>query len=243
MIDFGLVISIAIAFALPSLVAFRWRMRTCDAGDRFYDVALVPVAAGVVVGRFSTLLIDDPNSASSLADVLIVRSGVEFWPAVAAAAAVAGWLARRDGTGAGDRLSDLAALAIVGYAGFEAACVFRDGCFGPASPLGLRPPGIGTTMVPMGLFVGAALAILAIGIHRLDRSAVSKTTTISLAVLGVAFVRGLASFWLPHVGDGMTRQHQSSILVAAVAVIAATTSLARDRTKRTGSPVPTVCGE
>lgn len=35
----------------------------------------------------------------------------------------------------------------------------------------------------------------------------------------VSITRAVASFWLPKVGDGVTRQHVSSIIVSAVSIV------------------------
>ena len=37
--------------------------------------------------------------------------------------------------------------------------------------------------------------------------------------LVVAVVRSVGSFWLPHIGTGLTRQHVSSIFVAAALIV------------------------
>lgn len=57
----------------------------------------VLLAVGLLVGRITTLALDDPNSIGSPLDMLVIRSGVEFWPGMAAAARVAAWQARRQG--------------------------------------------------------------------------------------------------------------------------------------------------
>jgi hypothetical protein len=74
-------------------------------------------------------------------------------------------------------------------------------------------------MLPVGWLVAAAIAVSAAGIRALS----ARNHPPSVVVLGVALIvastRALASIWLPHVGDGLTRQHLASIGVAiAVAV-------------------------
>jgi hypothetical protein len=219
-IDYGLLVSIIIAFGLPSLAAYRWPLTDSGEPVGFIDVAIGPAVAGLVVGRLVTLALDDSNSIGSISDMLIIRSGVEFWPGVAAAVALLMWNARRAGEPLLTRVAWLVPLAMFGYAGYEAACLFRDGCFGPESAIGLRPPGLSTTMLPIGLFMAGAVATGAVGVHRLVAGGRRPVVIVLAAALIVASVRAVGAIWLPHVGDGLTRQHQTSIVVAAGAMVA-----------------------
>jgi hypothetical protein len=215
-IDFGLLVSMIVAVGVPALAARRWSLQTYPPGSSVIDIGVGPAMAGLVVGRIVAVGLDDPSSLGRLPDLLIIRSGVEFWPGVAAAVAVLAWSARRDEIGVMGRLADVAPLALLGYASYEAACPVRDGCFGPASPVGLTPPGLTTTMVPVGILMGAVVAVGAI----LLRRAVTDPAVATVgAVFVVAAVRAAGSFWLPHVGQGLTRQHLTSIVIAAVTVV------------------------
>ena len=219
MIDYGLLISIIIAFGLPSLVVYWWVLTIDHESVGFLDVVLVPAAAALVVGRLVTLALDDPNSIGSVADMIIIRSGVEFWPGVVAAAGLLVWSAWRDGRPLLALLSGLLPLAMVGYAGYEAACLFRDGCFGPESAIGLRPPGLSTTMLPVGLFMAGAVAVGAFAVRALAIRGQRPVVIVLAAALVVASVRAVGAIWLPHVGEGLTRQHETSIGVAVVAAL------------------------
>ncbi len=218
MIDYGLLVSMALAIGVPAVMARRWEISGPGGPVAFLDVATVPALAGLAVGRLVTLALDDPGSIGSLADMLIIRSGVEFWPGVAAAASAAAVGARVAGVEVSRRLAELVAPAMVGYAAYEAACVLRDGCFGPVGPVGLRPPGVSTVMVPVGLFMGAGVAVGAVAVHRLVERRRPVGLVLGVAAVVVATVRSVGSIWLPHVGDGPTRQHLTSIVVALVAV-------------------------
>jgi prolipoprotein diacylglyceryltransferase len=214
-IDFGLVVSLIAAIGAPALLAIRWASHD-DWGSSFLDDVTVPLLVGLMTGRLVTLALDDPNSIGSLSDMLVIRSGVEFWPGVAAAAGVVAWQTNRADRPPLKRLAALAPFALVGYAAYEATCVFRDGCLGPVSPVGLRPPGLQTTMLPVGLLMAAATLAGAVIVHRLqDR--VRPTVLVATAVTIVAAVRSLGSVWLPQIGDGMTRQHRTSAAVLFVA--------------------------
>ncbi len=113
MIDYGLLVSMIIAFGVPSLLVWWWPLDVAPGPPAsggtpgFLDLALGPAFAGVAVGRLTTLAMDDPNSIGSLSDMLIIRSGVEFWPGVATAVVVVLWAEQRAGL---PRLSRLAVL-------------------------------------------------------------------------------------------------------------------------------------
>ena len=217
MIDYGLLMSMIVGFGVPTLLANWWPLSTYEEPVGFLDVALAPAFAGLAVGRLTTLALDDPSSIGSVSDMLIIRSGVEFWPGVAAAVGVLVWLAVRDGVAPLVRLVDLAPLAMIGYAMYEAACLFRDGCFGPDSSLGLRPPGLSTTMLPVGLLMALAVVAAAIVTRRVRDRGDDPLLVLLGAGVAVAAVRTVGSVWLPHVGDGLTRQHMTSIVVTVLA--------------------------
>ncbi len=241
MIDFGLLASLIVAFGVPSLVASWWTIRSSTGPIGFLDVAFGPAFAGVAVARLTTLALDDPASIGSISDMLIIRSGVEFWPGVVAAVAVAMWSARRSGDSPTDRVADLAPLVMVGYAGYEAACVFRDGCFGPESPIGLRPPGLSTPMLPTGWLMGIAVTVAAVAVHMLVARKHPAIVVALTATAAVASIRALGSIWLPHFGDGLTRQHISSVAVAAATGMAAIAAVRFSRGQRSidaAAPVP-----
>ena len=238
MIDYGLVVSMIIAFGVPALVGNWWLVTGRDEPVGFLDVAVGPAFAGLAVGRLTTLALDDPNSIGSISDMLIIRSGVEFWPGVGAALAMVILSANLGLVSMSRRISDLAPLAMVGYAGYEAACIFRDGCFGPDSALGLRPPGLATTMLPIGWFMAAAVTFAAIGVRALVTRGHAPIVVVLAGLLAVASVRAVGSIWLPHVGDGLTRQHLTSIGVVAISAIAVAIAVARSP-RRQPSETPT----
>ena len=225
MIDYGLLVSVIIAFGVPSLLMWWWPLDTAPIAASgpeppgFLDVAVGPAFAGLAVGRLVTLALDDPNSLGSLSDMLIIRSGVEFWPGVIGAAAVVAWTGHRAGLPRLSRLAALVPLAMVGYAAYEAACIFRDGCFGPVSDVGLSPSGVSSTMFPIGWVMAAVLIVAAVAVREFAARVRSPAVVVAAATVAVAGVRAVGSIWLPHVGDGLTRQHVTSIVVAVTALV------------------------
>lgn len=219
MMDYGLLVSIALAIAVPAALA-RWQgIQGFPAGSRLTDLAIGPLAVGLVGGRLVTLVLDDPQALGRVSDMMVIRSGVEFWPGVILVAGVIAWSSRTAWVNPTDRLSGLAPYALVGYGVYEGMCLFRDGCFGPSSGIGLRPHGMDTTTVPVGLLMGIALVAGAALLSFLLRRRTSAVVVVLAATLIVATVRSVASFWLPKVGDALTRQHKLSIAVAGVAAV------------------------
>lgn len=73
MIDYGLVVSLIVAFGFPTLLAGRWPLTTYTEPTTFVDAVLPLAFAGLVVGRLTTLALDDPSSIGSISDMLIIR--------------------------------------------------------------------------------------------------------------------------------------------------------------------------
>lgn len=217
--DYGLLLSMAVAFAIPALAARRLPLHTFDLPAGFLDAAFAPTVAGLVVGRLAAIALDDPRSIGRLADMLVIRSGVEFWPGVLAAIAIAAWSARRAGMAPLARLAEIAPLAMLGYAGYEATCLFRDGCYGPHSGFGFRPDGLESRMLPIGILVAAVIAAGAFIVKQMEQRSNPPVLVVMTGIAMVATSRAVASFWLPKVGDGLTRQHISSVIVSAVSTV------------------------
>jgi len=218
-IDFGLLVSMIIGFGLPSLVVNWWPLLSYDEPMGFVDVALGPAFAGLAVGRLVALALDDPSSIGSISDMLIIRSGVEFWPAVVTAAAMLVWSAHRAGLALLVRAADMVPSAMIAYAGYEAACVFRDGCFGPLSTIGLSPPGLSASMLPIGWFMAGAVFLAAVAARRVASAGTPSLLIILFGAVSVSAIRSIGSIWLPHVGDGLTRQHWTSIVAVAISAV------------------------
>ncbi len=237
MTDYGLVASVLAAFVVTSIIERAWWPLTTTFGDAgFTDVVLGPAAVGLLVGRLVTVMIDDPGSIGRLSDVLVIRSGVEFWPGVLAAALAAGWSAKRTGTRVVERVADVAPLAMIAYGVYEVSCLARGGCYGPSSSIGIRPRGLSTTMVPVGLGLGLVVATGAAFVHAISRRHWAPGSTLLLATWIVSTSRSVASFWLPRLGSTPTRQHLTSLAVSVTTTVALVgCGAARTRRMRTAT--------
>lgn len=227
MIDRGLVLTLVAMAATVLAVARLAPPRTGSVND-LIDPGIWAVFTGILVGRATALLLDDPSGLARLSDFVIIRGGVELWPGVAAGTCVAIIAARRAGVAVLSRLADLAPYGLCANAVYEAACVAREGCFGPRSPFGLRPGGVGSRQFPVAVALAAAVAVTAVLVRRLAVRA--PAGALLVAVGGLAAARSVAALWLPRVGTAPTRQHLQSIAVMlATGTLAAAWSLRRRR--------------
>lgn len=214
MVDVGLLVTIALIVIVVTVFVRPWPTSAAERG--VIDTASGAATIGLIAGRLAAVALDDPGALTKLNDLLIIRSGVEFWPGAAAAVA---WLvvqARREHVGVWDRLAALAPAGLVAWAVYEATCVVRGGCPGPASLLGLHPDGLVTSVFPVGLAVGGFAAGFALLLSLAQRRGLPPRRTVLAAMTAMAITRSIASVWLPHIGEGLTRQHRTSLVVAAV---------------------------
>lgn len=227
MIDVRLGATALLLVAAAALAARVWPPRT-TLPKELLDLAAGPVIAGLVVGRLVAMAIDDPSGMSRPGDLLIIRGGMEFWPGLAAGAAWATVAARRADVAWLERLADLAPYGLVAVGVYEATCLIRDGCFGPAVRAGLRPPGTAAPQLPVGVLVGAVLFAFAIACRRVGTSRASLA--ILVAIGGLSATRAASGFVLPAVGDIPTRPHAESLVVLAATVVVAVARLVRTTT-------------
>jgi hypothetical protein len=210
-------LSIAATLVAADLLDWYRPMRTSGSGPLEHATAALLI--GVLIGRLTALALDDPASMTSVRDLLVIRGGVEFWPGLAGGLAVIVFGAWRNGVGAVTRVADLAPHGLVAAAAYQATCVVREGCYGPGSPVGLAVRGSGEIVVPVEIVGGLALALMALLLVRV-RDALPPVAVVVVAVTGLAVERSVSSFWLPVVGDGPSRQHLASIVVAVAGDLA-----------------------
>lgn len=207
--------------------------------EPLFDLLSLPLLAGVAGARVTAVALDDPSALGGARDLLLIRGGMEFWAGLfAAALTLAARHRRTPGVPPLTGLVDVAPYVLWALAIYEGTCVVRDGCFGPASSLGLRPPGVGYRQVPIGIAVAAALALVGIVVRRVAAS--DRLGAIVLAIGGLAGVRSVAAFWLPRITAGLSRQHRESLVVLATAVAAGLVILtSRARSARRQRSMPT----
>ncbi len=227
MIDAGLLASMAILIAIPALLVQPWPPEA--AGATVLDLSGGALLGGLIVGRLSAVALDDPGSLTNMSDLVIIRSGVEFWPGVVAAGIWIALSGRRNDGGATPRLAAVAPAGLLAWACYEATCLIRGGCPGPISSIGLRPDGLTHRVFPVGLVVAAVAGFCAVILSRLHRHGMPNIYVPIIAVCVIAAIRSVASIWLPRIGRGITRQHRESIAVLALSAVALTMLIIRSR--------------
>lgn len=225
MLDFGLLTS-AITIVAVVGVAARWAPTPGLGGRSVTDWLDGPVIVGVLAGRLVAAGLDDPASLRSVRALLVLRGGVEFWPGVVVSLGVLAWgIRRRREEPAALTLAELVPFLLWGYATWEATCVLRDGCYGPASSVGFVPDGLETRQFPVALIVAIAVAALGVAVRQLWGW--SPWAKLAAAAAGVAGARSVASVWLPRLSDDLTRQHVQSLAVLGGCGLLVTVAAAR----------------
>ena len=225
--------------AMAAVLAFvpRWLPPRGLGGEgTVFDLLTPGLLVGVLVGRVAAMLLEDPQGLTRPGDILILRGGAEFWPGVVAGLAVVAVTARRDGAHVATRLAGLAPYALLAYGVYEAACLVRDGCFGPETPIGLYPSGITVREFPIGLAVALLVTALAFALRRLP----DGLTVLLVGVAGLGTVRAVAAIWLPRVGSGPTRQQIASAVVGIAASAALAVAWLGKRTPPHAAPAAPV---
>ena len=227
MLDIGLLASMVILLTVTTVFIRPWPPGALSAG--LLDTTLGAAGLGLLIGRLTSLALDDPGSLLNVRDVLIIRSGVEFWPGALAATAWLSLRARREGAAVGQRLAALAPAALVAWGCYEATCLLRDGCPGPLARLGLRPVGLHRTVFPIGLAVAGAALLSAVLVDRLSRRRLRAVHVVVITGGLVAAIRSVASVWLPRIGEGLTRQHRESLVALIISTLTLVVMLLVDR--------------
>ena len=212
MMDVGLLVSIVVTVSVPALFVTPWPPGIVP--DGVFDSTIGAAVLGLVVGRLSAVAFDDPGSLTSFSNLLVIRSGVEFWPGAFAAVGWLAYRARREHASAPTRLAALAPAGLVAWACYEATCLVRGGCPGPTVPFGLRPDGLTSRVFPVGIAVAVAGVLAALIVYWLHLRGALPATVALTTLVGVASIRAVASIWLPYIGRSWTRQHRSSIVIA-----------------------------
>ena len=215
MVDYGLFASIALSAGGVWLATRVWWDRSTG-GRSPADQLTAPIFVGMVVGRAVTLIIGDPAGLVNLREFLTIRGGLEFWPAAAAGVLVlVGLFSRPDDPPQEQRVAALIPFALVALAGFQATCVVRDGCAGPASPIGLVPPGLTTRQLPVGLLAGLLLLAFA---RWFRASPLPAHTKILIGVFGVGAERSLLGVIEPSLDSALSKDGYAMLAAFAVTI-------------------------
>ena len=216
--DTGLLLTVLIVFGG---VQGALRFLPPTAADRREVVELLstPLIAGLIAARLVFVLLDHPASVFRLRDLMVVRAGMEFWAGVVVAMLLVLFRIQRsnDRGGAAATFAAATPFVLIGIALYEGSCLVRDGCLGPVARVGLRPSGLDTTMVPVGVIVALVLMAAALALRQAWTLDVDRTVLVALIAL--SGVRLVASWFLPAFGQSRVERETSVALAASVGAL------------------------
>ncbi len=133
--------------------------------DKPFDVLLAGAVTGLFVGRLAAMILTGVNPITNPADILLVRGGVDTGFASLAALGAVAWTTRPAPLRAADAL---APAALVGLAGWQAGCLWRDACLGTASslPWAYAQAGSDVTRHPTELYAALLFLLAAVAVAR-----------------------------------------------------------------------------
>lgn len=232
MIDLSLVLSLFIVI-VGTLIVLRVVPPVGFDRQRISEAASTPLLVGFVASRAVFLLFDDPGSLTRFRDIMVFRSGLEFWAGLVVAVSFCVWQNRRAPEGPLNLLAAGVPYLLVGLAFYEGACLLRDGCLGPTSSAGITPYGLTQPMIPVGLVVALAFMVSAWLLRR--NQTMSSFAKLSVALAVVGGVRALASWYLPAIGS--SRVGMESIVAFLVGMLAWAISLQTSKQSSAAIPV------
>src|SRR3546814_4256260 len=121
MLDLGLIATGVVIWAVLAASA-RWAPTSSFRRDEIIDRLYVPAFTGLLAGRILAVVLADPTSPRPIRALIVIRSGVGVWPAVAAALAVVASCLRRGGRDGGLGFAQPAPFPPLASAPYAASC-------------------------------------------------------------------------------------------------------------------------
>jgi prolipoprotein diacylglyceryltransferase len=172
-----------------------------DTRSDWFDLLIGSAVVGLVVGRMAAMILTGTNPFTHLADIILIRGGVDTGFASVGALLYLAFALRRHGWRAADAI---APAALAGLAGWHGGCLFRGTCLGTRSdlPWALSEPGSSLTRHPTELYaalllLGAAMIALAV----LRRSPI-RSAVFSLGLASAGLIRLVTEPIRPSLGSG-----------------------------------------
>lgn len=192
--------------------------RSPDLADRVNDpfgVLLGASMAGLLLGRLGAMVLTGTNPLTHPADILLVRGGVDTGIATIGALGAIWWGHRKTFL---PTLGALSVSALVGLAGWQAGCLFRDACLGTTSDLPwaiAAESGIGRH--PTELYAAFGFLVSAWLVSRLNAWA---GQTAAAGLILASTVRLLTEPLRPTLGSGATWWYVAGIAVGVAILVA-----------------------
>jgi prolipoprotein diacylglyceryltransferase len=179
--------------------------------DHPTDRLIGAAAVGMLVGRLTAMVIQGVNPLTNLGNILLVRGGVHTGAATLGAIGAFVWANKgklRD-------LDSVAPLALVGLAGWQAGCLWRDACLGTVSnlPWAWSQTTSSITRHPTELYAALGMLAAAWLVSRLSWRPFLRAGT-ALALAGL--VRLLTEPLRPSVTGGPTGWYMAAVVVGGL---------------------------
>lgn len=147
-------------------IMLRWEAKRGNAAGcalSLWDVGLMSAMSGLLIGRLVAMMSAGINPLTDPFQIILVRSGVSTVGATLGTLAVFAWIARKALLETADAI---APAALVGLAGWHAACVATGSCLGTESslPWAMALPGSTVSRHPVELYTAGALFLAGVGL-------------------------------------------------------------------------------
>lgn len=203
--EFTLLANALVAFGAV-YISLRWLgrdPRLAEDAPRAWDVLLGASMAGLLVGRLVSMISSGTNPLTHLADIILIRAGVDTLGATLGFLLALGWAYRGRIVPATDAL---AAPVLFGLAGWHGGCLVRGSCTGTETSL---PWGLaGTADVsrhPVEVYTAVLLLVAAVLLARAWRRGSLTGFIGPWALIAAAGSRALTEPLRLHLGSGLVR--------------------------------------
>jgi prolipoprotein diacylglyceryltransferase len=186
-----------------------------DSRSDWFDLLIGSAVVGLVVGRLAAMILTGTNPFTHLADIILIRGGVDTGFASLAALLYLLWATRRSGLVSLDAIGP---AALAGLAGWHGGCLFRGTCLGTRSdlPWTWAEPGSDLTRHPTELYAALLFLVAAFGLLMLLRRGVPNGLVAGLGLTSAGLIRLLTEPLRPSLGSGPVWWYAAAFTIGAV---------------------------
>jgi len=186
-----------------------------DSRSDWFDLLIGSAVVGLVVGRLAAMLLTGTNPLTHVADIILIRGGVDTGFASLATILYLLWATRRSGLVSLDAVGP---AALAGLAGWHGGCLFRGTCLGTRSdlPWTWAEPGSDLTRHPTELYAALLFLAGAAGVLLLLRRRARSGAAASIALALAGVIRLATEPIRPSLGSGPIWWYTAALVAGAV---------------------------
>jgi prolipoprotein diacylglyceryltransferase len=190
-----------------------------DTRSDWFDLLIGSAVVGLVVGRLAAMILTGTNPITHIADIILIRGGVDTGFASLAALLYLLWATRRTGLLS---LDAVVPAALTGLAGWHGGCLFRGTCLGTRSdlPWTWAEPGSDLTRHPTELYAALLFLGAALGLLTLLRRGTSVGFIAGLGLTSAGLIRLLTEPLRPSLGSGPVWWYAAAIVLGLLVAVA-----------------------